>query len=92
MNNRAEQVCQIQNKLGLHLRAAAAFVKVAERFKSEVALERDGVRANGKSIIALVTLAASLGTQIKIVADGPDASEAVGALVALVEDRFGEGA
>ena len=90
--NRAEQVCQIQNKLGLHLRAAAAFVKVAERFKSEVSLERDGVKANGKSIIALVTLAASLGTKVTIVADGPDASEAVGALVALVEDRFGEGA
>jgi phosphocarrier protein HPr len=89
---RVEQVCQIQNKLGLHLRAAAAFVKVAERFRSEVSLERDGVRANGKSIIALVTLAASLGTQVKIVADGPDATEAVGALVALVEDRFGEGA
>lgn len=92
MSQRAERSCQIQNKLGLHLRAAAAFVKVAERFKADVALERDGVRANGKSIIALVTLAASLGTQVKIVADGPDAPEAVGALVALVEDRFGEGA
>jgi phosphocarrier protein len=90
--SRVEQNCQIQNKLGLHLRAAAAFVKVAERYKSEVSLERDGVRANGKSIIALVTLAASLGTQVKVVADGPDATEAVGALVALVEDRFGEGA
>jgi phosphocarrier protein len=90
--SRVEQNCQIQNQLGLHLRAAAAFVKVAERYKSEVSLERDGVRANGKSIIALVTLAASLGTQVKVVADGPDATEAVGALVALVEDRFGEGA
>jgi phosphocarrier protein len=89
--NRVEQVCQIQNKLGLHLRAAAAFVKVAERFKSDVSLERDGTRANGKSIIALVTLAASLGTKVKIVADGPDAADAVGALAKLVEDRFGEG-
>ena len=89
--NRVEQVCLIQNKLGLHLRAAAAFVKVAERFKSDVSLERDGTRANGKSIIALVTLAASLGTSVKIVAEGPDASEAVGALAKLVEDRFGEG-
>jgi len=88
----AEQVCQIQNKLGLHLRAAAAFVKVAERFKSDVSLERDGTRANGKSIIALVTLAASLGTSVKIVAEGPDAADAVGALAKLVEDRFGEGA
>ena len=89
--NRVEQVCLIQNKLGLHLRAAAAFVKVAERFKSDVSLERDGTRANGKSIIALVTLAASLGTSVKIVAEGPDAGEAVGALAKLVEDRFGEG-
>ena len=89
--SRVEQVCQIQNKLGLHLRAAAAFVKVAERYKSDVTLERDGTRANGKSIIALVTLAASLGTSVKIVAEGPDAEEAVGALAKLVEDRFGEG-
>jgi phosphocarrier protein HPr len=89
--NRVEQVCQIQNKLGLHLRAAAAFVKVAERFKSDVSLERDGTRANGKSIIALVTLAASLGTKVKIVAEGSDAVDAVGALAQLVEDRFGEG-
>lgn len=89
--SRVEQVCQIQNKLGLHLRAAAAFVKVAERYKSDVSLEREGTRANGKSIIALVTLAASLGTSVKIVAEGPDAADAVGALAKLVEDRFGEG-
>lgn len=90
--SRVEKVCQIQNKLGLHLRAAAAFVKVAERYKSDISLERDGTRANGKSIIALVTLAASIGTQVKIVAEGPDAADAVGALAGLVEDRFGEGA
>ncbi len=90
--SRVERVCQIQNKLGLHLRAAAAFVKVAERFKSDISLERDGTRANGKSIIALVTLAASLGTSVRIVAEGPDAEDAVGALASLVEDRFGEGA
>ena len=89
--NRVEQVCKIQNKLGLHLRAAAAFVKVAERFKSDVSLEREGTRANGKSIIALVTLAASLGTSVKIIAEGPDAAEAVSALAKLVDDRFGEG-
>jgi len=90
--SRVERVCVIQNKLGLHLRAAAAFVKVAERFKSDVSLEREGTRANGKSIIALVTLAASLGTTVKIAAEGPDAEEAVAALTKLVEDRFGEGA
>ena len=89
--SRVEQDCQIRNKLGLHLRAAASFVKVAERFKSDVSLEREGTRANGKSIIALVTLAASLGTSVKIVAEGPDAESAVAALARLVDDRFGEG-
>jgi len=90
--SRAQRDCTIANQLGLHLRAAAAFVKVAERFKSEVALERDGARANGKSIIALVTLAAPVGTSVRVIADGPDADEAVSALAQLVRDRFGEGA
>lgn len=84
--------CVICNQLGLHLRAAAAFVKVAERFKSDVTMSREGVSANGKSIIALVTLAAPKGTPVKIEASGPDAEEAVEALQALVEDRFGEDA
>ena len=82
----------ICNELGLHLRAAAAFVKLAEGYTSDVALERDGASANGKSIIALVTLAAAKGTTVRVVADGPDAKDAVEALVALVEDRFGEAA
>jgi phosphocarrier protein HPr len=90
--SRAQRECTISNQLGLHLRAAAAFVKVAERYKSDIALERDGVRANGKSIIALVTLAAPVGTPVRVTADGPDADEAVTALAALVADRFGEGA
>jgi phosphocarrier protein HPr len=90
--SRAERDCTISNQLGLHLRAAAAFVKVAERFKSDISLERDGTRANGKSIIALVTLAAPLGTSLRVVADGPDADEAVAALIQLVANRFGEGA
>jgi phosphocarrier protein len=82
--------CRIQNELGLHLRAAAAFVRVAEGAKSDVTLECDGVSANGKSIIALVTLAASKGTPVRVTAEGPDAREAVDALVALINDRFGE--
>jgi len=86
-----ERDCVISNQLGLHLRAAAAFVKVAERFKSDITLERDGTRANGKSIIALVTLAAPLGTRVRIAADGPDAEEAVAALAALIANKFGEG-
>jgi len=86
-----ERDCVISNQLGLHLRAAAAFVKVAERFKSDISLERDGTRANGKSIIALVTLAAPLGTRVRVVADGPDAEDAVAALAALIANKFGEG-
>ncbi len=87
---RAETECSISNELGLHLRAAAVLVKVAETFKSEVTLYHDSVSANGKSIIALVTLAAAKGTRIRIVAEGPDAQEAVSALEALVTDGFGE--
>ncbi len=87
---RAEAECVISNELGLHLRAAAALVKVAEGFKSEVTLYRDGISANGKSIIALVTLAAAKGTTLRIVAEGPDADQAVSALEALVADGFGE--
>ena len=87
---RAEADCVIQNELGLHLRAAAAFVKVAERFESEITLCKDGNEANGKSIIAIVTLAAPRGTSVRIVAEGPDADDAVGALAELIRERFGE--
>ncbi len=88
--SRAEADCAIANELGLHLRAAAAFVKVAERFSSEVMVYRGDISANGKSIIALVTLAAPKGTHIRVVVEGDDAEEAIEALVALIEDRFGE--
>jgi len=87
----AEADCVIVNELGLHLRAAAAFVKVSDRFTSDVALVRGGESANGKSIIALVTLAAAKGTPVRITADGPDADAAVEALAMLVQDGFGEG-
>jgi phosphocarrier protein HPr len=90
--SRVQRECTIANQLGLHLRAAAAFVKVAERFNCDVALERDGTRATGKSIIALVTLAAPVGTSVRITAEGSDADEAVAALAQLITDRFGEGA
>ena len=87
---RKEAECIIQNELGLHLRAAAAFVKVADRFESEVTIVRDGEEANGKSIIALVTLAASRGTAVRIIADGRDADQAVSALADLIQAGFGE--
>ncbi len=88
--SRCEAEVEIVNELGLHLRAAAAFAKVAEQFESEVTLERDTLSANGKSVIALVTLAAAMGANVRIVAEGEDADDAVGALVKLVRGRFGE--
>ena len=89
--SRCEADVEIVNELGLHLRAAAAFAKVAERYRSEVTLERDRLSANGKSVIALVTLAAARGSTVRIIADGDDAEDAVGALVELIQGRFGEG-
>ncbi len=86
----AEADCVISNELGLHLRAAAALVKVAERFESDVALIQGSNKADGKSIIALVTLAASRGTPVRVVAEGPDAEEAVAAVSSLIEAGFGE--
>lgn len=88
--SRSEAQVQIQNELGLHLRAAAAFAKVAERFEADVTLSRDEHSANGKSIIAIVTLAAAKGSKVKIVTDGEDSVEALEALVRLVDDLFGE--
>jgi len=80
----------VTNQLGLHLRAAAAFAKVAERYQCDITVGRDAMAANGKSVIALVTLAAAKGSRLSITGEGSDAEEAVGALVELVEDRFGE--
>jgi len=88
--SRIEAEVQIQNELGLHLRAAAAFAKLAEGYRSEVSMTRDGLKANGKSIISLVTLAASKGTRVVVVAEGDDASEAISALTDLIERKFGE--
>jgi len=88
--SRCKADVEIANELGLHLRAAAAFAKLADQFAADVTLVREEASANGKSIIAIVTLAAAKGSLVQIVADGEDADAAVRALVGLVEDRFGE--
>ena len=88
--SRCKADVQIENELGLHLRAAAAFAKLADKFEADVTLVRDDASANGKSIIAIVTLAAAKGSRVQIVAEGDDADEAVAALVELVAGRFGE--
>ncbi len=81
---------EIINKLGFHARAAANFVKVAEKFKSEIIVKKDDVEANGKSILGLLTLGAPRGSKITLIVYGPDAEEAMNALVELINNKFGE--
>lgn len=81
----------ISNKLGLHARAAAKFVSVASGFAAEVWLEKAGQRINGKSIMGVMMLAASKGTVLTLTVNGDREDEAMAALVALVDGKFGEG-
>lgn len=81
---------QIINRLGLHARAAARFVHIANGFRSRITVSRDGTRVNGKSILGLLTLAASRGARIRLAAEGEDEEEAIRQLTHLVRDRFGE--
>ena len=80
----------ISNKLGLHARASAKFVKCAEGFDATVRVIRDGQTVGGTSIMGLMMLAAGQGAVIMLEAEGPEAPEAIEALVALVEAGFGE--
>jgi len=80
----------IANRLGLHARAAAKFVKLASQFAAEIVVCNRGVEVSGRSIMGLMMLAASPGTMIEIRASGMDAEAAVAALVMLVEGRFDE--
>jgi len=81
---------RISNKLGLHARASAKLTKLAGSFASDIHMSRNGRRINAKSIMGVMMLAAGLGTEVEIEADGSDEAAAVLALVALVNDRFGE--
>ncbi|MBN8282258.1 HPr family phosphocarrier protein [Zoogloea sp.] len=85
------QEAQIINKLGLHARASAKLTQTASAFQSEVWLERNGKRVNAKSIMGVMMLAAAKGSTITIDTSGNDADEAMGALIALIADKFGEG-
>ena len=85
-----ERPVTIVNKLGLHARAAAKFVTTASSYSSEVDISRDGQRVNGNSIMGVMMLAASRGTELIIMTQGADEVEAAESLVNLIEDRFGE--
>jgi phosphocarrier protein len=80
----------IRNRLGLHARAAAQFVKTAGRFQAEITVEVGRQKVNGKSIMGLLMLAAPRGTTLKLRATGEDGPSALQALVDLVDARFGE--
>lgn len=85
-----EQRFMIVNKLGLHARASALFVKTASQFASDVTVVRDDVEVNGKSIMGIMMLAAAKGTQILLRVTGSDEGEAFRKLGELVDNGFGE--
>lgn len=80
----------VTNKLGIHARPAAMFVKIATRFTCDIFVEKDGERVNGKSIMGLMMLAAGPTCKILVVANGGDAPQAVGELEALLKRKFDE--
>ena len=80
----------IINKLGLHARASALFVKTASRFAAEVRLSKEGVEVNGKSIMGIMMLAASKGTTVSLSVEGADEAEALQAIGDLITTGFGE--
>ncbi|HEX6535443.1 MAG TPA: HPr family phosphocarrier protein [Gemmatimonadaceae bacterium] len=85
-----ERSIRIANKNGLHARPAAELVKIASRFQSEITMVRDDLQVNGKSIMGVMMLAAECGAELIVRADGPDADQAVRAIVELVDAKFGE--
>ena len=81
----------ISNRLGLHARASAKLTKLAGTFGSDIFMSRNGRRVNAKSIMGVMMLAAGIGTDVEIETEGPDEQQAMDALLALVNDKFGEG-
>ncbi len=80
----------ISNKLGLHARASAKFTKLAGTFRSDVSMSRGERSVNAKSIMGVMMLAAGLGSEVQIEVNGDDEQSAMDALLALVNDKFGE--
>jgi phosphocarrier protein len=85
-----DKTVTIVNKLGLHARAAAKFVTLASSFASDIKVARNGQEVNGKSIMGVMMLAASKGTDITLIINGNDETEAIKKLSELVQERFGE--
>lgn len=81
---------KIVNQRGLHARASAKFVQMVSAFDAEIAVEKDGMRVGGTSIMGLMMLAASPGCSVRVIARGPEAAAALDALAELISNRFGE--
>ena len=84
------KVFTVQNRLGLHARPSAQFVKLCSRFRCEVWVEKDGEQVNGKSIMGLMMLAAGLGSKLTVTCEGADADKALAELDALINRKFDE--
>ena len=80
----------ITNKLGLHARAAAKLVEAAARFQSTITVKKDGESVDARSILGLMMMNARIGSRIEVRVEGPDAREALAAVLALIEAKFGE--
>ena len=89
-DSKASKDLTIENRNGLHARPAALFVKTSSRFRSEVWVEKDGERVNGKSIMGLMMLAAGKGSVLRVTAEGDDATTVMTELEQLIRTRFGE--
>ena len=86
-----QQSITISNKLGLHARASAKLTQTAARYESDVWISKGSRRVNAKSIMGVMMLAAGKGSEVVLEASGHDEEQALGALVALIDDKFGEG-
>ena len=85
-----EATTTIENKTGIHARPASVFVQTASKFKSKVQIKAKGKTVDAKSILMIMSMGLTKGTEITLVADGPDEKEAVETLKKLVDDKFGE--
>jgi phosphocarrier protein HPr len=85
-----EKIVTIKNRAGIHARPAALLVQTANRFSSNIYLEKDGEKINSKSIMGILTLAATYNSPIKIIADGSDEEDAVQTIARLFETKFEE--
>ena len=90
MSERAEQVFEVLNELGLHARPVTRIVQTASRFRCDVELEREGQKANAKSVMGMLLLGCHKGSKVTVRATGADAAQAVTAIGELFAGRFGE--